>query len=183
MIYLCERCNITPHDSYEAEEYSIRKSSKRPPIEYAFRILSIKDYSEAGMREKLISRYTPQEAKEVIERLKELNYIDDLRYAENFIVSKLLSGYGVYAVVRKLREKGVDVNMGFVRSVAEKRDINTEELLVNAMKKYLAKTHGDNKIAARQKCLAFMMRRGFDINLAEKYFERLADESDISERR
>lgn len=132
------------------------------------------------MREKLLSRYSAQEANEVIERLKELNYIDDLRYAENFIVSKLLSGYGAYAVIRRLREKGVEVNMGFVRSIAEKREIDTEELLTVTMKKYLAKTHGDNRITLRQKCLAFMMRRGFDMNIAEKYFERLADESDIS---
>ncbi|QAR31951.1 regulatory protein RecX [Geovibrio thiophilus] len=139
----------------------------------------MRDYSEYGMREKLISRFSSEEAEETLSRLKELGYIDDLRYAENFVVSKLLSGFGIYAVIRKLREKGVDVNRGYVLSVAEKRDIDTDALLENALKKYLAKTGDEDRISVRSKCLRFMLGRGFDIYEAEKRLEAILKENDF----
>ncbi|WP_460215228.1 regulatory protein RecX [Geovibrio sp. ADMFC3] len=166
--------------SGSSEECSIKKKRNRSPLDYAFRILSMRDYSEYTMREKLISRFSREEADETLNRLKELGYIDDLRYAENFVVSKLLSGFGVYAVIRKLREKGVDVNRGYVLSVAEKRDIDMEDLMGNVLKKYLAKTGDEDKISVRSKCMRYMLGRGFDIYEAEKYLERLMNESDIS---
>ncbi len=138
----------------------------------------MRDYSEHSMREKLISKFSREEAEQTIERLKELGYIDDLRYAENFVVSKLLSGFGVYAVIRKLREKGVDVNRGYVLSVAEKREIDTAGLMENALKKYLAKTGDEDRISVRSKCLGFMMRRGFDIYEAEKRLEAALNEKE-----
>lgn len=156
------------------------KTKSKKPLEYALRILSMRDYSEYTIREKLIFKFGIKEANETVEKLKEFNYINDLRYAENFISSKLVSGYGIYVVVRKLKEKGIDVNRGFVLTTAESRNIDLEEQLILTMKKYLAKTGDKDKISVRNKCLAYMMRRGFDIYQAEIQFERLTDESDFS---
>ena len=149
-------------------------------MDYALRILSMRDYSESTMREKLYQRFERKEAEETIEKLKELNYINDLRYAENFASSNLLAGYGIYAVIRKLKEKGVDANGGFIKSVAQARDIDMDALLHNTMKKYLAKTHDEDRISLRTKCFAHMFRRGFELRLVEIEFERLMNESDFS---
>jgi regulatory protein len=153
---------------------------KKSPLDYAFRILSMRDYSESSMKEKLTQRYSREEAEEALSRLVELGYINDSRYAENFSVSQLLSGFGPYVIVRKLREKGIFRDVSFVEQAAHERDIDIEELFLGVLKKYVEKRRDQDRMSLRSKSFAFVMRRGFDISLAEKYLERVLNESDIS---
>jgi len=125
------------------------------------------------MREKLYSRFEKDESEKAIDNLLELGYLDDERFAENFIASKLRDGYGAFAIVWKLREKGVETDENQIYQVAEEREIDLESLAEEVFEKYFAKIKNHDKYKARQKAYAHLMRRGFDRDLIEKLLGRI----------
>nr|WP_022851424.1 regulatory protein RecX [Limisalsivibrio acetivorans] len=131
------------------------------------------------MREKLLSRFSREEADECMEKLHGYGYIDDLKFAENFTASRLNSGYGPYYILPRLKQKGVFVDEGFIENTAHAKDIDIEGIMRDTGKKYLEKKSGEDRIKVRQKTWAFLMRRGFEGRMIDKLIEELFDESNF----
>ncbi len=77
--------------------------------QYALRALGGRAHSISELRQKLLRRaQTPASVPEVLSRLKELGYLDDRRFAENFAAARLESeGLGRLRVLRDLRQRRV----------------------------------------------------------------------------
>ncbi len=75
--------------------------------EKALNLLSYSDKTEHLLREKLKEgEFPPSAIDDAIEYVRSFHYLDDLRYAENFIRSHSDSK-SIYEMREKLREKGV----------------------------------------------------------------------------
>ena len=77
--------------------------------QYALKILSGRAHSSGEMRQKLRSRAAlAEDADEAMARLKELGYLDDLKFAEGFASSRLTGDrLGRARVIQDLRQRRV----------------------------------------------------------------------------
>src|SRR5437763_17000249 len=76
---------------------------------FALKILSGRAYSAGELREKLRRRAERTgDIDEIVQRLKELGYLDDRRFAESFATARLSNeGFGRVRVIQDLRQRRV----------------------------------------------------------------------------
>lgn len=73
--------------------------------------LTASDQPTSKIRKKLMAKgYSEAIVEETIEKLVSIGYLDDARYAEVFIRSKLQQGKGLPGILRDLRSQGIDTD-------------------------------------------------------------------------
>ncbi len=127
----------------------MEKSSYQLLLDYAFRILGIKSYSEAEMKKKLALKakrvkMADSEAliQKILERLKELAYLNDEKILDDFFEYKLKAKpQGKFLFLMEVRRRGISREKAeqkwHERGISEK-DLAREllERKANQLKKY-----------------------------------------------
>ena len=128
--------------------------------EYALRILSFKDRTEAEMRKKIREKgYDENNEEEVIEFLKEYGYINDLRYAQKFASdAQNLKKWGRLRIEKELSVRGIPREI--IYEVTEENDACEEDILNSEMKKRFSGVDFSNK-KERARVFSYFARRGF----------------------
>lgn len=140
------------------------------PLRYALKILGIKDYFTAEIKEKLEARFSKNEAEETILKLDEYGYLNDEQTARNYISYKLRSGYGAYYIKEKLYRRGYEISKESVKMLAETEEIDLEAQIKKLAEKYKGKTGDPQKNYMR--CISFLARRGFPTELCFKILKK-----------
>ena len=84
--------------------------SKKSAFAKLIALVNISDRSESALRDRLARAGFPEaEVDEAIERAKRCGIVDDLRYADVLIRSRLNQGRGAAGIERELRGQGIDV--------------------------------------------------------------------------
>lgn len=152
----------------------------------ALAILERSDRTEAEIRRKLSeSMYTGDICDRVIEYLSGLHYIDDRRYAENYIRTRAESA-SARELTNKLLQKGVskEIISQAAEAIEEECAFGTDEhedggltreqnAAVLALQKKL-RSRNVIDYSERQKLIGFMLRKGYrmpDINAAFDFLE------------
>lgn len=133
----------------------------------SLKILALRDHSEAELRRKLAGKgYEEQTIEESVARLKELGYLDDLRFARSFASSSLRNGRGYGGRLKlELSRRGVDP--GIVGDVLHElaAEYDERELLAQLMERRYA---GFDPAAAtdkeKRKVVGYLQRRGFSLS-------------------
>lgn len=140
------------------EEILPKRARKR-----AMNLLQKRDYTAAGLREKLRNGDYPETCiEEAIAYVESYGYIDDLRYARDFILYNL-DRKSRTRIEQDLQRKGIDrklVEQVFTE-LEEEGTSQDEETMIKAL---LQKKKYDVKMATRQekqRMYAFLYRRGF----------------------
>jgi SOS response regulatory protein OraA/RecX len=77
------------------------------PLEYAYRLLAQRDYSEQAISAKLLAKgFTEDEVSSTVTRLKEQNYLNDSRLAADQSERLHARGFGPAGIKAKLAQKG-----------------------------------------------------------------------------
>lgn len=125
--------------------------NKKSPLENAFHFLSFRSRSEKEMRDYLAKKEI-LEIDETINKLKELGFIDDQKFIQEFIDSRSKNKpKGKKALKIELARKGIKV---------DDLDINEDELAKEALNR---KNFRDKERAQR-----FLYSRGFSWNTIER---------------
>ena len=146
-------------------------------LERAVWWLSKKDHSEKQLMKKLTdSAFTEDSASRACDFLKAGNYLNDARLSENLVRQKQRSS-GPRKIAYTLRQKGV----GEETAKAALEAISQDDELETAVK--LARKYLSGKLLepreARQKCGAYLARRGFGWDVIKAACQRAgADEDD-----
>ena len=131
---------------------------KKRAVERVVRLLKEKDYTEAELMRKLRLSYCPEEcARQAVQWALERHYVDDRRYAENYIRWHA-EGKSRRRILLDLQEKGVP------REVAEELLETTPpdeeaQILRELRKRRFDPEHADLK--ERKRTAAFLMRKGY----------------------
>jgi len=137
----------------------VRKKLK--PLEYAFYLLKSRDHSIGEMKEKLKRRKcTPQEINETISFLLEKDFLNDQRFAENFIrYKKIIKPVGRFYLRNKLLEKKIPVEI-IEKTLSKIPDESSgiEELA----ERWLAKNKKVPKDKVYEKLSRHLISRGFE---------------------
>jgi len=131
-------------------------------LQLALRYLSYRPRSELEVRNYLRQKgCEPQVSAAVIAKLRSLNYLDDLSFAQIWTRSRLESrGYGPRRVEQELRLKGIDT--GAIREAIKQCLQHTSEQ--ESARKVLTKRFGGASLQdakAQRHAVALLQRRGF----------------------
>jgi regulatory protein len=132
---------------------------KHPPVEYAIRSLTSKPQTEAQIREKLEKYFPDINYNAVINRLEELNYINDEAFVDRWLRYRANgSPKGTFQLRRELKQKGVDPAL-----IESKLSTVDEESMVRALiEKKWPTVKGKDLYHRKQKLAQFLASRGFN---------------------
>lgn len=132
-----------------------------------------RDYAERELAQKL-SRdgYAPATIQELVDRARECGLIDDARFSEAFIRSKVLAGWGSVKISRELDRRGISVDEveGWPDEFFSEQD-ELERALALCRRRRLT---GKNDY---QKLVRFLCGRGFGMSLSCDVAREVLDES------
>ncbi len=127
----------------------------------AMRLLTARDYTERGLEDKLTrAGFQPEDVDSAIEYVKSFGYVDDLRYAMNYVRCSV----GVRSkreIERKLLEKGVPSDLISQALTEEYSDDDAEDELIRRLIRKKCRSLDQLDYAGRQKVLAYMFNKGF----------------------
>lgn len=172
---------IEKTSSYSPTEVAVKRLS-----EYCYRIVSRRDYSEGEIRRKLVIRirrinsFRSEEKRidevvvnEIITKLKEQGFIDDGRFAKNWIESRRRSKLkGDLAIKQELLAKGISDEV--VKAVfSESEEVDELEQAVVLLERKLNKLDlTDEKL--KKKAYGILLRSGYSFEVVAEAVERLS---------
>ncbi len=161
------------------ESDSKSKSKRMKSVDYALFLLGRQDYTTMTIKQSLKKKgYSVSEVDEALSFVVENGFVDDYRYAQNYINAKK-STYGKSRMKQFLYKKGISKDL-FEKAYEEFEDEfgeNVEEEAERAAyefakKKFAAapaESHSDPKLW--NKVLAALARRGFSYDVSKRALE------------
>ncbi|MCE1255420.1 MAG: RecX family transcriptional regulator [Anaerolineae bacterium] len=146
----------------------------------ALHFLSFRPRTEKEVRQNLISKeFDAELVEEVIERLKEKQFINDLQFARIWIENRnVYRPRGQKALAVELHQKGVSGD-AIQEALAGMGD--ESELAESAARKYAQRLQGEDWIKFREKLSAFLGRRGFSYETIKGTVRRVWEEIQSSQ--
>lgn len=144
-------------------------------MEYAARVLAKKDYSERELKRKVAEHFGTEEADETVRKLKEYGYLNDERFREMYIASRVRSGYGPFRITGDLYEKGLDDDLSDLDEICEKSHINRHEILRDNVSRYLHSKNEEDRYKLAEKCKAYFYRRGHRLDEVKQIIDEELD--------
>lgn len=143
----------------------------------AMNLLQKKDYTTKQLRDKLDEGLYPKElVDEVIEYVKSYKYLDDDRYARDYI-NYHMSTRSKNRIMQDLMNKGISKDM-LIPIMEEQYAEESGDVELDQVKALLIKKHYDPDTAdfkEKQKIMAFLMRKGFQMSTIRKAMDCYED--------
>ncbi|MBQ3794702.1 MAG: regulatory protein RecX [Butyrivibrio sp.] len=142
--------------------------SKRAKLR-AMNLLQKRDYTEKQLSDKLSEGLYPKElVDEAIEYVKSYKYLDDERFASDYITYHM-SMRSRNRIVQDLVQKGIskDILMPLMDEIYEESGLESgEDVELEQIQKLLIKKHYDKDMdyKDKQKIMAFLMRKGYSMD-------------------
>ncbi|MFZ9036363.1 MAG: regulatory protein RecX [Francisellaceae bacterium] len=145
--------------------------------DYLLYLLSRQEYSQFQLRQKLIKRanLAQDDIENLLDEFKEKGWQSDRRFAESFVRSQVASHHGRYYIEQKgIYKKGLDKTL--LQQVIDDSDIDWQaQAYACYQKKYgIAELNGHD-VKEKQKRLQYLVRHGFDFDLAHKVLAKTDD--------
>jgi len=143
-------------------------------MDSAVRFLAHRPRSAAEVRRRLnqkgVSEYTIES---VIARLSDLNYINDLEFAQYWVRNREeFNPRGTRALEYELRQKGID-NATIAEALT---DLDPEQSAYAAAQKKVRSLRGKDAATIRKKLGGFLARRGFQYDVVRQVVNQIIDE-------
>lgn len=150
------------------------EDSYRELMNYAMRALSRRAHTVHEMQKKLKKRphHTPKNEEKIIERLKELNLLNDEEFIQRNIEQYAeFRHYGPLKIAQKLYQKGIPVST--TKQYWQAAKLSEKSIAKEALQKYEKKLEGLTRQQRFNKRAQFLASRGFSpsviFDLAKNY--------------
>ena len=161
------------------------KTGRGNPWPTALRLLSRRDYSRAGLRQRLVDKGFDEELIEAtLQRCLELGYLDDARYALARAASLMNRGRAVgHRVLADLRQQGVSAEDA-EQALAAARQSCDEGLLLEDLlaRRFPGFDYHTASAAEKRRVVNFLQRRGFAIGRILDHLMRKGSATDNEDR-
>lgn len=139
----------------------------------ALRLLTHRDRSSFELRSRLERSFSSEEVQEALEYLERLGYLDDLRYARNYVQYRNSSRpTGNYLLRLELSSRGIkDCQIEQVLNPPEVE----YELALSLARQRLGRLQREDALARMKKIYQLLQRRGFPGATARKVVGELLD--------
>ena len=170
------RLGLRPGDELPPETYAeIMQALRSACLQRCGALLGSRDYPVHRLRTKLQDAGYPSSIiEDCIGKLREAHYLDDARYAQTYLRSHL-ADRSLRRIRYDLAERGISEDLidRAVEEIAEETD--PEEAQLDQVRRLLRKRGYDPDeadYAARQKTMAFLQRKGYDMGLIRRAMEK-----------
>ena len=152
----------------------MKVQNSKTALVYAVDLLAVRAYSEKQLTDKLKRRgYSETEIAAAMQRLTERHYIDDGDLCQRQYQAYLNEGRrSIKAILYKLKEKGF--NSVDIENAQAECDIDTADYEYRVCIKLLAAHF--KRSADRQKCQAYLYRKGFNFSAARNAVDEFLSE-------
>lgn len=159
----------------EAEARELTDTLKKQAFTTLADYLAKAEHSEFQCRNLLLRKeFEPRIVEETLQRCRELNYLDDARFAEVLIRSYINRKASRRAIIAKLREQRVSTELwsGLLEELYPRQQAaeNISELLA----KYCATHPGLPRQKLKERAFGYLFRKGFDLADIHSAWEDLA---------
>lgn len=136
----------------------------------AARLVNYRMRTAAELERRLLEKkFPPEIGARVLEKFISLGLVDDSRFADAFVVSKIASKpLGKRELERRLREKGIDKELARKTVSAVATEESQLDLASGAAKTKLSSLRDADVKKRREKLVAFLLRRGFEWEIVRK---------------
>ncbi len=168
-------------DEVEIEEIQYGDLSKKA-YNKALEFLSYRMRSTKEVAEHLAKKeYSEVIIQEVIFKLKEYRYVDDLEFAIAYVrTQKQTNGKGPSVLKRELAGKGID-QTSIEQALSEYNGDDQLQEAIHHAEKLLKKTNKISSVQLKQKIEQYLMRKGFPFDIISSVLEEVQYEQDESE--
>ena len=147
--------------------------SRRSAHDYALHLLSARAYTRRALERKLVAKeYPAVEIAEEIDRLERSQLLDDEKFAREYARQKLTTGgKSARRVELELISRGIGASRAraAVETVMTEEAVDIEKSVAAAGRKKLASMSGVDKETQRKRLVAFLGRRGFELDVIKRY--------------
>ena len=162
------RYHLNPGEEVDLKEYEEIMTEVLPKraLDRSYKLLMSRDYTVKQLKDKLIGDgYPMQIIDETVEKLKSEKYLDDERFAEDYIFWKSKTK-SRKRMIMDLKQRGIefDASSNVYDELLEKNDIDNEETIILA---FLAKKGFLPESATyeeKQKMTQTLLRKGFSFD-------------------
>ena len=153
----------------------VDEEDKKEAREDAYRLISYRDRSVFELRKRLLKKGHDQDViDEIIPRIKELDYLNDKRFAKKWVRHKVKhSPKGKYLLIKELKDKGVSKKI-------INEALNTEypyslefETALKLAVKWRNKSHNKNKDLVKLK--VYLKNKGFRYEIISDVIKEISD--------
>lgn len=145
-------------------------------LQYAISLISKKRYTCAEIDKKLQQFFKKRELEEidspekVIERLKELDYLDDFQYAKDYLSDRIrFKPRGFFLLKRELKLKGVPSNI--LEDLMAETDVDELEMALQLLQKRGLKDVENLSEKEKARGYRFLASKGFNKEIIYKAFQ------------
>lgn len=142
-------------------------------LQYALRLITRKRYTQNELNKKLLAKKigSKQDKAKVIDRLKELKYIDDKSFARDYITTRTqLNPRGKMLLKMELRMKGIEDSI--IKDALENASLDEEMLAERVISKRMKQYEGLDKYKKKEKIMRLLISRGFKPDTIYKVLDR-----------
>lgn len=144
---------------------------------YVLWLLGRQAYTTAQVKEKLVRKQVaPEIIQQVLEKLGDYRFLDDVRFAEQYIQSRQRHK-GKIALKQELRRKGVDEKL-VEGALVELDDESQLEHATALLQKQLPRLQTGEERKRYGKAYAFLARKGFTSDIIRRVLEDVNLEED-----
>lgn len=151
-------------------------------MDYIFRLLSFRERSEWELKDRMKhAGYEDDEVMRALQKIKEMGYLDDNRFAKLYVESKRLKGDGKYRLRSGLKEKGIDEET--IKLVLSPISDDEEIMQACLLLKRKIKNKEEEFIQRKDfnKVHRFLLRKGYSYFIASKALKKFFKDSYMDE--
>lgn len=143
-------------------------------LEYALKLLGYRAQTEKELRLKLAEKkYQPEEIEVVLAKLAKIGFIDDRKFAENYVRDKLsISRRGPRRIYFELIKHGVakDIADQATKAIDKEEEFETAQSLLQSRQRQWANLE---PLARKRRSIGLLARRGFSSQTLSRLLKNL----------
>jgi regulatory protein len=145
---------------------------------YAFLLLKFRPRSEKEIRERLGRKnFSESIIEKTVQFLTEKKFINDRIFAEAWIDFRISKLFGIRRIKRELHGKGIEARIIDESIVRIQKDYSEEDIVEQSARERLEKLKGIDRIKAKNRVYAYLLRRGFTSSVVLEVVNRLMGEA------
>ncbi|MFC1674722.1 regulatory protein RecX [Candidatus Omnitrophota bacterium] len=128
---------------------------------YSFLLLKFRQRSVKELSARLKKKFDAQTAREVVRFLKKKDFIDDSRFARDWIASRLKKPLGLKRIRRELKIKGISEKIIDLQLEPLQDSYSEEDVIFGLACKRFKLLKGVETVKAKRRLFGYLARRGF----------------------
>lgn len=171
--------NGTEISEYDWNELVVKINYKKA-LNKCYDLLSRRDHSVKELRDKLLRTVDSKSADKAINKMLELGYLDDEKYAK-ILLNHLITNKKMSKTFIKNEMYKRGINSDIISNCLEDIEIDNVSSILDLLEsKYLSKLSFDeNYKNNKEKVIASLMRKGFSYSDVKSAFYRFEDENEL----